>query len=324
MVIELFIKNKVNNKIYKPVCIGDITLTSRLKGSASVLSFVVKKDSVISFHEGDEVLFRIDYKNVFKGYVFEKNRRDGKAINVKCYDFLRYLKYEDCLTIGGMPTSGLIKFLGQINEWKLGEIEDTKFNLPPIVMDDSAYIDVIQKSIDETYDYTFEEFVLFVKNGELTLKNVKNMKTDFVLTENNCCGFDYTSSIDQDTYNQIKIAQRRSDDKFAEVKVVRDEENINRWGRLQYVEVIGENDIIKEHQASQLLKKHNRVTRRLTFSNVFGRDDIRAGCQIFIKFNLGDVVLNDFFVVESCTHRINEDIHFMDVNVRSVTLDGLI
>ncbi len=324
MVIELYIKNKVDKKLYYPVCIGDITLTSRLKGSASVLSFTVKKDRVLNFHEGDEVVLKVNGKKMFKGFVFEKNRRDGYTINIRCYDLIRYLKYKNCYTLGVMPASRIVKLICQMNGWEMGEIEDTKWDLPDQVVDDSTYIDVIQKALDATYDGDFEEFVFFDDCGKLTLKNIKNMKTNFLVTESSCCGYEYTSSIDESTYNSVKIVQRDKDDGYSEVKEVSDEKTIERWGPLQYVEIIGENDIYKSHYASQLLKKYNKVTRRLSFTNVIGREDIRAGCQIFVKFNLGDVILNDYFVVDSCTHKIREDVHFMDLNVRSVTIDGFI
>ncbi len=277
MGIELIISSKSTGKKYLANPIGDITVTSRIKGSATELSFSVRKGKVLNFAEGDEVLLRVNHKNTFRGFVFEKHRRADKIINVKCYDFLRYLKYEDCYTLNVMTASEMLNLFGKINNWRMGEVEDTKFRIPAQVVENSSYLDMIQTALNTTYDADFEEFVLFVKGADITLKNIKNMKTNLLITENTCCDFDYTSTIDENTYNKIKVVQKDKDDKVTEAAVIFDEENIKRWGTLQYIEVLGEKDTVKDYHVKQLLKKHNKVTRRLSITKAFGREDIRAG-----------------------------------------------
>lgn len=54
-------------------------------------------------------------------------------------------------------------------------------------------------------------YVLYDDFGKLCLKNLERMKVGLVIDEETGENFDYESSIDSDTYNQIKLTYDNSD-----------------------------------------------------------------------------------------------------------------
>jgi hypothetical protein len=95
-----------------------------------------------------------------------------------------------------------------------------------------------------------------------------------------------------------------------------DKGNIQKWGLLRYFEEI-DNPSIGQNKANKLLELYNRKSRELTISNAFGDPKVRAGCLIPVQLDLGDVITNNYMLVEKVTHKFTHDTHFMDL-----TLDG--
>ena len=95
-----------------------------------------------------------------------------------------------------------------------------------------------------------------------------------------------------------------------------DKGHIEQWGLLRYFEEI-DNPSIGQNKANKLLELYNRKSRELTIQNAFGDPKVRAGCLIPVQLDLGDVITNNYMLVEKVTHRFTHDTHFMDL-----TLDG--
>ena len=87
---------------------------------------------------------------------------------------------------------------------------------------------------------------------------------------------------------------------------------MNQWGVLQYFEQI-QSETGAAAKANALLGLYNRKTRRLTVKNAFGRPDIRGGSAVMVSLNLGDIVANQFLVVDRVTHTFRGNEHFMDL-----------
>ena len=127
--------------------------------------------------------------------------------------------------------------------------------------------------------------------------------------------FEYTSSIDDDTFNKIKLTYDNEETGFREVYIAQDSGNMNRWGILQYFDTLkkGENGMAK---ADALLKLYNRKTRSLKLTGVLGDNRVRAGSMIAVNLDLGDMKVRNFMLVESCRHTYREGEHWMDLTLR--------
>ena len=127
--------------------------------------------------------------------------------------------------------------------------------------------------------------------------------------------YDYTSSIDDNTYNRIKLTYDNEDTGFRDVFIAQDGTNINKWGILQYFDTLskGENGQAK---ADALLALYNKKTRNLKITNALGDNRVRAGSMVVINLTLGDVKLKNFMLVEKVRHTYKENEHWMDLTLR--------
>lgn len=303
------------NTSYEPVVVGEVKLSTERYGSPGKLTFEVVKDEKLSFQEGNAVQLYVDETPIFLGYVFEKKRSKAETISVTAYDQLRYLKNKDVKQFENMKASEIVKSLASNFFLDCGEIADTKWVIELLVEDNKTLFDMIQDALDATLTNTKVMYVLYDDFGKLTLKNVEDMKLNVLITDETAEDFDYTTSIDSETYNQIKIVYANEETGTRDVYVAKDSGNIENWGLLQYVEKV-DSDIGITNKVNALLSLYNKKTRRLSIKNVFGDKRVRAGCGVSVSLNLGDVAVNQYFICEAVTHSFKADMHLMDITLR--------
>lgn len=312
MSYELLIQH--GSTVYFPVVTGEIQWQTKRKGTPGSLTFKVVKDSVLNFQEGDAVRLKVDGKNVFYGFVFQKKRDKQQIITVTAYDQLRYLKNKDTYVYSNKTASEVVQMLATDFNLQCGTLEDTKFKIASRVEDNQTLFDIIQNALDLTLQNKNELYVLYDDFGKLTLKNVGNMKVGILIDEETGENFDYTSSVDGDTYNKIKLIYENEESGKREIYIAQDSSHINSWGVLQYFETIDEKTNGKA-KADALLKLYNQKTRNLTVKGCFGDTRVRAGSLVAVSLNLGDIVANSFLMVDQAKHTFSESLHTMDLTL---------
>lgn len=300
---------------YIPLVQNGITYRTSIKDTPSELSFSVVKDEILNFTEGDKVTLIVDDKKIFYGTVFEKNHSKEGLIGVKSYDKLRYLANKDSFVYENMKASQVVKNVANRLRLTVGEIDDTGYVIPNRVERDETFFGIIKSALDETKKNTNKQYILFDNVGKLTLKNAESLKTNCVITEHNIENYSYTSSIN-DTYNKVIIARKDKKSKKDAFGIAKSDETISKWGVLQHFEREGDDDVSLQSQADKLLKKYNVKSRTLELQSVIGDVNVRAGNSVWVKLTLGDIAIDEYFMVESCTHRFSADEYLMDLNVR--------
>ena len=313
MNIELLIDH--NGKLYQPIVEEGIKWTTERAGAPSTLKFTVVKDQDIAFQEGDAVRMRVDGKNVFFGFVFKKKRNKEHHIEVTAYDQLRYLKNKDTYVYENKTASQVIQMIAKDFNLNLGSVESTGFLIESRVEDNQTLFDIIQNALDLELQHNGEMYCLYDNFGSLTLRNIASMKLDVLIDEDTAEDFDYTSSIDDQTYDRIKLTYDNDETGEREVYIAKDSSNENQWGVLQYFEKLqkGENGKTK---ADALLKLYNQKTRNLKINNAFGDVRCRAGTMVVVQLYLGDISVSSYLLVEKATHTFNNEQHLMSLNLR--------
>lgn len=312
--ITLTISSPKGEIIYPPVADG-VQLSSSRRGSPAVLKFTVLKDQAMAdlggFAEGALAQLFVDGKPLFQGYIFSKRRDKEGAIECTAYDQIRYLKNKDVLAYKGLSASEVVKLIAADNNLQIGEIAPTGYIIPWRSEFNVTLLDMIETALDLELTNKGQMFVLYDDCGRLTLKNIAQMRVDILIDAGAAENFDYTSSIDEQTYNQIKLASEDRQKKYEAT----DEEHIKLWGKLQYFDTLkeGENGQAK---ADALLKLYNSKTRRLKINRALGDVRVRAGCLVGVALDLGDIVANTLMLVEKVTHTFKESEHLMDLTLR--------
>ena len=112
-------------------------------------------------------------------------------------------------------------------------------------------------------------FVLYDDVGKLSLKNVEEMKLNIMINDETAQDYDFTVSIDKDTYNQIKLFRDNDDTKKRDVFMAKHTENINKWGVLQMSESL-DKGVDGQKIAETYLGLYNRPARSLSIKGAFG------------------------------------------------------
>ncbi len=311
--VELKIQN--GSTMYQPCIEDEITWETSRKGVPGKLEFSVVKDEIISFQEGNLVQLMVDNKNIFKGYVFTKKRSSDQIIKVTAYDQLRYLKNKDTQVFENRTASQIIKELAGKFKLLTGAIEDTGYVIATRVEDNKTLMDMIQSALDITLQNRNKMYVLFDDFGAISLKSIDSLKLDVLIEKSTAEDFDYTSSIDSNTYNFIKLAYDNDKTKKREIYEAIDSKNIAAWGLLQYYEKVNQNTNAKA-KADGLLKLYNKKTRNLSVSNAIGDIRVRGGCLIPVWLELGDIKVQNYMLVETVKHTFKSNEHYMDITLK--------
>lgn len=300
--------------IQYPAVVEGAKLTLERKGTPGKLTFTVVKDSKLNFQEGDPVKLTLDGTPMFYGFVFIKSRDKDGTIDVTAYDQLRYLKNKDTITEEGLKASDLLKRIATDFRLNLGTVEDTGYTMETVVEENQTLFDMIQNALDETLLNTGKLYVLYDDVGSLTLKDINSMKTNLLIDMEAAENFSYSSSIDDATYNKIKLAFNNEKTGKRELYVAQDGEKINQWGVLQYFEEI-QTATGAAAKAEAMLAHYDRKTRKLTVKNAFGRADVRAGSAVMVSLNLGDIIANQYLMAEKVIHTFKGEEHMMDLTL---------
>lgn len=311
--IELLIQH--GDKVFIPVVQEGITWSTERKGCPGELKFKVVKDDIISFTEGDAVRLKVNGQNVFYGFIFKKQRDKEQIITVTAYDQLRYLKNKDTIVYENKTAGELIQMIAKDYMMQTGTIEDTGFKIKSRVEENTSLFDMIQNALDMTLENQKYMYVMYDDFGKIALKGLDNMRLNLLIDEETGENFDYTSSIDSNTYNKVKLTYDNEKTGTREVYIAQDSSNMNAWGVLQYFDTLQEGENGKA-KADALLSLYNKKTRNLTIKNAFGDVRVRAGSMIVVIMDLGDVKLKNLMLVEKCKHEFKESQHFMTLTLR--------
>lgn len=313
MEFELLIQN--GSTIHKPLIQDGVQWTTERMGSPGKLTFSVVKDGTVNFQEGNPVSLKVDGAKLFYGFVFTKKRDKQQIIDVVAYDQMRYLKNKDTYVYTKKTASDVIKMIASDFQLKLGEIDRTGFVIPSRCEDNTTLFDIIYNALDFELTNKKKMCVLFDDFGKLTLKSLDKFKIDLLIDEETGENFDYTSTIDEATYNKVKLSFENEKTGKRDIYIAQDGQHINDWGILQYFDKLQEGENGKA-KADALLSLYNSKTRKLKITKAFGDARIRAGSMPIINLNLGDIVVQNYMLVEKCVHLFNESEHWMDLTLR--------
>ena len=201
---------------------------------------------------------------------------------------------------------------------KTGVIDTSDYVLTGEVCEGKALWDVLSEAIENTLAYTKRLFIVRDNFGGLELRDIENLRTDFVIDDENVgMGFDYSVGIDKNTYNQVRIGYE--DSKASERKwgFVWDQELIDKWGTLQLYKLLKTPLPVEqlEERATAMLQIHARPSRTVRLT-CFGDFRISAGCGISLQMErvLAFKGLNRFYV-SSCQHNVSNDKHTMGLTL---------
>lgn len=304
-----------NNTLIEPPIKEGVTIEWERTGSPGKLSFttVASPNGDVNFSEGDLVCFYYNDKAVFKGYVFKKKCNREKHIEVTAYDQIRYLKNKYTYVFENKTATQIITSMCNDLNLHKDSMQNTKYVIPAIAEENKAALDIVLDVLEETLVNTGEMYVFYDNAGKLTVKNCADMISTTLIMEDTAENFDYSSSIDDETYNSVILYYKDGDSNIV-LYTAHSPSTIQKWGNLRYFEEV-DTPTIGQNKANMLLNLYNRKTRELKITGAFGDISVRGGTLIPVKLDLGDVVTNNYMLVEKVTHTFNYENHTMDLTL---------
>ena len=284
------------------------------KSSPGKLTFNIIKDEVLGFHEGDAVRFDYDGHKIFFGFVFTKKRNNNRIISVTCYDQLRYFKNKDTYVYANKTAAQVLQMIAADFRLKTGIVANTKYVIASRVEDNQELFSIMENALSDTTLNTGDLYVLYDDYGSLNLRDVKMLKSDLLIDEESGESFEYTTSIDENTYNKIKLVRENKETGKREIFIAQDSSKINDWGVLQMSDKLDENEN-GQVKADAMLKLYNRKSRKLHINKVFGDVTVRGGTTLGVQMYLGDLTVANFMMVETVKHTFKESDHRMDLKL---------
>lgn len=320
MDVKIYIQNK-DNQVFSPAIQGDVTWETVRKGQPGKLSFSIMIDDILNIAEGNAVRMDVNGAPAFFGFIFERSRNKEKLYKVTAYDQLRYLKNKDTYTYENITAAELLQKIAGDFKLRVGAIEDTVYKIASRVERNKTLFDMIYNALELTKMNQSKIFVLYDDAGKLTLKNIDNMASKLMICAETAKDYDYKSSIDGETYNQVKLSYSNQEAGKEETYVAGEPETMKQWGVLQLYNEIQEG-IDGAAAAEKMLAFYNRRTQSLSIKDAFGDISVRAGCMLPVLLDLEDIQLKNLMLVDEVRHKFSNGNHSMDLKLKGKNIYG--
>jgi len=304
--------NNGKKKFFVPVEDGMQIVWER-QGTPGKLTFSAMFDKKYKIEEGNAVMVWVDETKFFYGFIFKHSMSKDGMVKYTAYDQLRYLKNKDNVIYVKKRADQVIRQIAKKFNLQTGSLANTGYVIPKRLDDNVALFDAIQNALDATTMMKGTVFVLYDKVGKLTLTNISKMKVNQCLVdEETGQDFSYEVSIDDETYNQIKLMYENKKTGKYDVYIAKNSKKINKWGVLQYTEKIDDPDLGKI-KSKALLKIYSKAKKSLSVSGIIGNKKVRAGSLVPVMLKVHELKVSNYMLVEKVTHTFRNHEWTMDL-----------
>lgn len=302
-------------------CTTTASWTTQRTGTPGSFKFTYLCTPSSKIEEGDVVRFSVDGAVQFYGWVFTRSRDRWEAVDVTCYDRLRYLKANASYSFYSQSAGQIIRQIAEDLQLTVGTLAETGYSIPSLIEQDKSCIDIITEAVQKTLLNTGKVYVFYDDGTGLALKESSQMISPYIVGEKSLMtDYTYKTDIDSQTYNSIKLARPNEETGKADVFIRQDSSTIGKWGLLQLYQTVdgSENDAQVKSQAQVMLDYYNRVLQTLKFS-ALGIGSLRAGQLLMVNLDdLDGEPFRRYVLLEKVSHTWENDSHTMEIEAKAL------
>ena len=322
MNLLLQIQNSIDGTTYDISDIAQqIQVSQSLDGEAGKLTTILQKDpnniidNMQKIANGSFVHFAVDGQTFFCGYVFKIGTDADGNYKITCYDLIRYLKNSEIYTFKNMTASDIFEKICKDYELKYEIKVPTKYIPEPYQYEAKSLYTIIKRGMDLASINDQKQYFIVDRNGVLTWSELEAEVTNIQLGDGSVVtSFTYEKSIDDDTYNSIKLYRNNETSGKVDTWIVKDSDSIKQWGTLQLMKKADDeaNSAQIRETATNYLKIKNRETETLKIQ-AEGILELTAGKGIRVTIPRENI--DKWMWIKSCTHSFTKYEHTMDLEV---------
>jgi hypothetical protein len=212
-------------------------------------------------------------------------------MQITAYDEAIYLtKSEETDKYIEMTASQIVQKICNDFGIPTGQIDDTGYIIPRLIMRDKTLWDIIVTALTITKDQTGRRYFIYASEGKINLLYRAEQVAKWILEDTtSIIDANYSQSIEE-MKNQIKIVGQ-DENKQPVLAVVKDDGLVAQFGVLQMVQSADpqmKQDEINQ-MAEQLLLDHGKIKDEATIEAI-GIDDIYAGKAVYIFERMTEIM----------------------------------
>jgi hypothetical protein len=322
---KLLIFNAETNTLYDYAPVTQkVDYTTNRNGSAGKLTFTYLQEKPINITEGAKVLFYVDGKEIFLGFVFVIEQDRWGVVSVTAYDQLRYLKSKSSYSFVGKKLGEIIQQIATDMQLQTGILEDTGHVIHTLTKGNTECLDIIEYGLQVTQYNTGKTFVFYDDFGKLSLREAKNMTSDILIGNGSIAtDYSYKSDIDSDTYNQVKLVRDNKETGQEDTYIFKDNTTIKKWGLLQKYVKVDENlnEAQINEQGNIMAAYYDRVLKTISVDGVGGSPGLKAGAMATFKIkDVPELTSGYRLVLDKVKHTFSNGEHTMSVEAKIINI----
>lgn len=179
--------------------------------SMGSVSFTIDKEKLgdIKFEIGDTIIIPYLHDNskvLFRGKIFKISQENKDSIEITAYDILKYFQGKKYNVFPTIDLGSIIKVMCADLAVSYGYLEKTP-NVPAKLYTDKAYGDILVEDQEYLLYMNGEKYVHRVENGEIALRNLKNLMTDYIITDKIVTDYSFVESA-EDVVNVVEVTSK--------------------------------------------------------------------------------------------------------------------
>lgn len=276
------------------------------------------RNRLIDIENGRPIQFLNYGKELFYGVVFKNEINTDGRHSITAYEESVYLnKNKASYKFKGRTASHVLKRICGDYGIPTGEIENTGFYIPKLIMEDKSLYDIIVTALTITRKQTGRDFVITSEGGAINLRLRTKQVSEWVIESgSNVLNARYSQSIENTKTRVRVVANKRNGDDSdkSELLALKDGQFADRFGIMEHVEK-PDRDLNSSEAlqlAEQLLADLETIEDEATVE-VIGIDDVIAGKGVYVSVPLTGIA-GGYYVTED-KHRFEKGIHTMSLTL---------
>lgn len=266
-----------------------------------------------TFSEGDIIILKSKDKEIFRGIIIDFETNTISTNDYKSCDFAFYLnKNQVFYKFSKQSASECIKKLLKDFNIPIGSIDNISFSISKIY-NGKTVSDVIKDILEQVKENTGTEYYFEMIQGKFNLFNKNSLVAQYEVNNNTIITPPTLSRSIEELKNTIVITSN-SDENATILYTVKDDSSISKYGKLQLIHSIGDDEKSRKNTiASNLLKENNKASNTLKF-DVVGDFNLMP-CRI-IKVSL-DRIKGNYRIV-NVSHALKSGVHITSLDLEVV------